>query len=74
MFNPQVKNLFFVNGNLSYEGFIIEHEHGVGYESYGDYSWLEFRAVNREGKCLSGETLEEIITKIDDYVKESEEI
>lgn len=72
MINPKIKNLFFVNGNLSYNGFTIEIGLGVGYESDYEYSWLDFQAYNRDGKHLSGETLEYVIDQIDEYVDSKE--
>lgn len=61
MSSDKVKNLTFVNGNLSYKGFTIEIEHGVGVEYFGEYSWCEFSARNEEGRFCCSETLEDVI-------------
>lgn len=61
-----VRNLQFVNGILSYKGFIIEHRSGIGEECYGSYIWNEYSA-SKFGCCESiiEESLEQILDSID---------
>ena len=61
-----VRNLQFCNGVLSYRGYILEEDRGIGDECYGNYIWSEYTA--HEFGCseqLVGITLEDILVAID---------
>lgn len=68
-----VRNLQFVNGILSYKGFIIEHRSGIDDEFYGSYIWNEYSA-SQFGCCESiiEESLEQILDSIDVKIGETQ--
>lgn len=67
------RNLLFINGILSYKGFIIEHRSGIAEECYGSYIWNEYSASKigcRES--IIEESLEQILDSIDAEIGEKE--
>lgn len=60
-----VRNLQFVNGLLSYRGYILEENRGIGEECYGQYVWSEFVATSTFDFTIVEQTLESLLDTID---------
>ena len=60
-----VRNLQYVNGQLSYRGYSISQVMGIGDECYGQYVWSEYEAHSTFDFTLVEETLESILDLVD---------
>ena len=60
-----VRNIQYVNGQLSYRGYSITQVMGIGEECYGQYVWSEYEASSTFDFALVEETLESLLNIID---------
>ena len=60
-----VRNLQYVNGQLSYRGYSIAQVMGIGEECDGQYVWSEYEAHSTFDFTLVEETLESLLNLVD---------
>lgn len=60
-----VRQLQFVRGYLYYEGYMLEHNSNIGYESDYQYTYSEWEASSSNDFTIVEESLEQLLDHID---------